>query len=208
MKKNYKIIQKIKGLKEPLIVWGVMLIIFLPARLLFVHFAGNNWIGSLGLATGIAVTIVYLTRKQKLGWFGIMFVRQITKRLKKGKLKKLIYTESIFFMLVSSYVLIAVHYGDTVFTDKKYIDDQMINTAGQTLVDMKFQDMPEWEKNTILVLMIPYIMIFDYPFIANLMSEINTHLHGWLVTIYTVILFQQIESFGIIQLYRKALIHD
>jgi len=197
---------KIFALKEPLIVWGIMTIIFLPARFLFVHYIGNNWIGSFGLPTCMALVIIYLTKKEKLGWFGKMLVNQITKRLKKGKLKILFYLQTFFLITISVFLIYSIHYGDSIKTNTLVLERNMINKIVDLSYNPSFRYMPSYEVQIEGPVFFLTLAINNFPLIAKLISNLNIQYHDWLLTLYTVSLFEHIEAFGVIQLYRKMLI--
>ena len=68
-----------RGIFESLIVFGIMTGLLLPARLLFVEFVSDDWLGSFGIITAISMSVIILAKKQKLGFFGSMLERQIYK---------------------------------------------------------------------------------------------------------------------------------
>ena len=84
---------------ESLIVFGVMGGILLPARLLFVEFVSDDWLGSLGVISAISLAIIILAKKNKLGVFGTMLERQIFK-FQHGKRGIIIFGESVVMLLI------------------------------------------------------------------------------------------------------------
>ncbi|MGI0061995.1 MAG: hypothetical protein ACREBA_06045, partial [Nitrosotalea sp.] len=73
---------KLPDIKEKLIVFGVITGIFLPIRMVFYAYFSAHWIGSLGLVSSLMFVLIFLAHKQKLGRFGNLFLRQITKTIK------------------------------------------------------------------------------------------------------------------------------
>ncbi len=81
---NLQLVSKIKSIFEDLVVVIVMVGIFLPVRLIFYNLISDNWFGSFGLISIIVITLVILSKKNKLGWFGRTYWKSIT-RVHKGK---------------------------------------------------------------------------------------------------------------------------
>ena len=50
--------------KEFAIVGAVMTLVLLPVRLVFVEFVSDSTIGSLGVISGISITLVILAKKK------------------------------------------------------------------------------------------------------------------------------------------------
>ena len=49
---------------EPLIVFSIMGGILLPARLLFVEYISDNWLGSLGVIALISTVVIILAKRK------------------------------------------------------------------------------------------------------------------------------------------------
>ena len=58
---------------------------FLPARIFFYNYVSTWWVGSFGIMTIILVLMLYLVKKEKLGYVGRVWKKQIMK-ISKGKL--------------------------------------------------------------------------------------------------------------------------
>jgi len=59
-----------KGYAESLIVFSFMAEVLLPARLLFVQYVSDNWLGSFGIISALSLSVIILAKKKKLGSFG------------------------------------------------------------------------------------------------------------------------------------------
>ena len=85
---------------ETLAVFGFLLGILFPIRILFVTYITDTWFGSLGILTAVYVIIIILVLKNKMGKFGKMIARQLFK-IHRGKRKYFVYTNiaiaTIFF---------------------------------------------------------------------------------------------------------------
>ena len=55
---------KIGDRVESLIVFLVMGGLLLPARLLFVEYISDSWLGSLGVITAISISVIILAKKK------------------------------------------------------------------------------------------------------------------------------------------------
>jgi len=75
--------KKLREFAESTSVAAVLLLVLLPVRVLFVRYVADDWFGSFGLITGISVLIIYLAKKNKLGWFGRAFHRQMWKSIQE-----------------------------------------------------------------------------------------------------------------------------
>ena len=100
---------------ESLLVFSIMTGILLPVRMLFVAYISDNWFGSLGIISTVLISMVILTKKKKLGFFGPMFERQIYK-FQKGKRGLIIFGESVFLLLILGVMIFAI-----IFTNISHI---------------------------------------------------------------------------------------
>jgi len=74
-----------QDIQEKAIFITVTLGIFLPARIFFYTYVSTWWVGSFGIITIILVLMLYLVKKEKLGYVGRVWKKQIM-RISKGKL--------------------------------------------------------------------------------------------------------------------------
>jgi len=86
----------IQDIKEKLLLLCITLGIFLPVRLFFGTFVSEYWIGSLGMVSAFALLFIYLIKKNKLGFVGRIFEKQM-KKVICGKTGKYIITISFIF---------------------------------------------------------------------------------------------------------------
>src|SRR3989304_10060226 len=111
-------LMKNKNFLEGFIVFSVMTGVLLPVRLFFVTHISTDWFGSFGIISAISVLMIILTKKGKLGRFGKMFEHQMNK-LQKGKRDKIIYGQSIIFLLILGGTIFAIEQGNSVYVDLK-----------------------------------------------------------------------------------------
>ena len=78
---------------EFLIITISLIVILVPLRIFSREIFADEWIGSLGMISIVFGAILFLSKKEKLGKFGEMFLRQIVKN-HKGKKKVIIYFQT------------------------------------------------------------------------------------------------------------------
>ena len=104
--------------KDFFIVAGGMTGILLPVRLLFVEFVSNDTWGSLGLISAISIIIVVLVKKGKLGSFGRMFEREMS-RLTTGKRRIFMATMITFMVIYFSISITLIDQSNTIYLEEK-----------------------------------------------------------------------------------------
>jgi len=195
--------------KEMLIVFGTMMVIMLPVRLLMVEYVSDNWWGSFGAISGIAVLMVVLVKKNKLGRFGQMFESQMLKLHHKGLRRKLVFGNMIFAIVVTGLLIFSVNAGDTIYLDQK---NEIIDQAGGTeALQEKMGNVDElYEKVTpeqilLALILIPYLLIVEFPYFAGLWAIENDYTNGFLLHLATVAFVETLEFFGVLMFYRFTL---
>ena len=177
--------------------------LFLPARLLFVEYISDDWFGSFGIISAIAILIIVLTKKKKLGFFGPMLERQIYK-FQKGKKGALVFGQSLFLLFILGLLIFTIEQGNSVYAELK-------NTAVTTSMTSEIS-----EKDTVLeyannldasdwlfgFLMAPVIFLTAFPQMSAAIASIDQSLDGWLLHFYTVGFVEYLEMFGILVYYR------
>jgi hypothetical protein len=194
---------EIAELKEKLIVLGVTVGIFFPIRIFFSLYVSDNWIWSIGTMTAFAVLLVVLIKKNKLGWFGRIFEKQMRK-IMGGKTGKYLIGFAIFFLVYFGATLFFMDRGDTVYADDKGIFYLAIMEKGgynindlssYGLIGPKLASYKGLENLQVLA-SIDYMFSIAYA-VMNDMSD------GWLEHIVMVMFVEQIELIGILFLYRN-----
>lgn len=193
-----------QGRKEFLIVFGVMTFVFLPIRLLFVQYVSTDWYSSFGVISAIAVLMVFLTKRGKLGKFGQMFQNQMLK-LHQGKRQKLLYLNLAFSFIVLAGLIICINLGDTIY---KTTTEQIVKEAGDDMPKMEeFDKMinkltPERVLQALILL--PQLFIFKFGVFASLWAVENQITHGMLLHFTSVFLVETIEVTGVLMYYKYA----
>jgi len=190
----------LRGIFESLIVFGVMTGLLLPARLLFVEYVSDNWFGSLGIISAISISVIILVKKKKLGFFGLIFERQIHK-FQKGKRGLVVFGESIFLLLILGVMIFAIDQGNPVYSDLKFqnIKNAPSDSAEQILESANDLDASDW---VIGFLMAPVMFITAFPQMSAGIAEVKQSLDGWLMHFYTVGFVEYLELFGILIYYK------
>ena len=190
-----------RGIFESLIVFGIMTGLLLPARLLFVEYVSDDWLGSFGVISVISISIIILAKKQKLGFFGPMLERQIHK-FQKGKRGILVIGESVFLLAILGTTIIAIDQGNSVYSDLKLQNDKNIPSNSvqvQVLETTKDWTVVDWMNGYLMGVV---GMITNFPAMSAAIASIDEATDGWLLHIYTVGFVEYIELLGIFILYR------
>ena len=193
----------LKDMYESLIVFGVMTGLLLPARLLFITYVSDNWIGSFGIISAISITLLVLVKKGKLGKFGRMFQRQIDKLL-SGKRRIIVYAESAFVLALLGTMIFAINMGNSSYS---HIQDEfeiaMKFDNSETLIAQTEEWTAEEWFNGFVAMPIAFIVAF--PQMSAVIAHIDSSLNGWLMHFYTVGFVEYAEFLGILLLYRFVL---
>lgn len=190
-------------LKEKLIVIGVTVGIFFPIRIFFSLYVSDNWVWSIGTMTAFAVLLVVLIKKNKLGWFGKIFEKQMRKII-GGKTGKYLIGFAIFFLVYFGATLFFMDRGDTVYAeDKEVFYLAIMEKGGYSINDLSSYELigPQLAsskglQNLQALASIDYMFSIAYA-VMNDMSD------GWLEHIVMVMFVEQIELIGILFLYRN-----
>lgn len=195
---------KKKNFVESLIVFGVMTGILLPVRLLFVSYVSSDWFGSFGIISAISIVMIILTKKGKLGKFGEMFERQINK-LQKGKRAKIVYGQSIIFLLILGGTIFAIEQGNSSHVDLKnqILEEHEEFTDPKEI--MKKAEQLEAQDWFFGVLGLFLAVFIAFPQLSAVLAVLNESLDGWILHFYTVAFVEYLELFGILIYFRYSL---
>ncbi|RDJ31266.1 MAG: hypothetical protein DWQ18_03850 [Crenarchaeota archaeon] len=186
-----------------MIVFSVMTGILLPVRLVFVEYVSDDWFGSFGIISAISVLMIVLIRKNKLGKFGVIFQRQIDK-IQHGKKGKLVYAQSVFFLLILGGTIFAIEQGNSTYLDiKNSIETEHAEFSNpQELLEQTEQIQPhEWVYGIIGLFMAIFLA---FPQVAAVFAVLNDTFDGWILHFYTVAFVEYLELIAILIGYRFA----
>jgi len=195
--------------KEMLIVFGTMMLVMLPVRLLMVEYVSDNWWGSFGAISAIAILMVVLVKKKKLGRFGEMFESQMLKLHKKGLRQKFVFGNMLFAIFVTGLLIFSINVGDTLYIDAK--NEILEQAGGAEALEEKMGDIGKmWEKITpeqilIALIAIPILLFTQFPYFASLWAIENDLTNGFLLHLATVGFVETLEFFGVLMFYRFTL---
>ena len=193
-----------KNFLESLIVFGVMTGILLPVRLLFVSYVSSYWLGSFGMISAISIIMIILTKKNKLGKFGKMFERQLNK-LQKGKKAKIVYGQSIIFLLILGGTIFSIEQGNSTYEDlKNQILDEHEEFANPEEIMKKTEqlDAKDWIFGVLGLFLAVFIA---FPQLSAVLAVLNDSFQGWILHFYTVAFVEYLELFGILIYFRYTL---
>ncbi len=192
----------IQDIKEKLLLLGITVGIFLPVRLFFGTFVSEYWIGSLGMVSAFALLFFYLIKKNKLGFVGRIFEKQMKKMI-CGKTGKYIIMISLIFLIYFGASLILIDRGNSIyFYDKQILywsfqqNDRLI--LEKTLIGQLEGPAPlgtnlegfGWLSN------IEYTLSLS----LALMDDVS---EGLLSSLVLIVFIEQMEVLGILFLFRK-----
>ena len=195
---------KYQNFIESLIVFGVMTGILLPVRLLFVSYVSSDWFGSFGIISAISITMIVLTKKGKLGKFGEMFERQINK-LQKGKRAKVVYGQSIIFLLILGGTIFAIEQGNSVNLDLKnqlLVDHEEFTNPEEILKKTEQLEVQDWFFGVLGLFLAVFVA---FPQLSAVLAVLNDSFDGWILHFYTVAFVEYLELFGILLYFRYSL---
>ncbi len=185
-----------RGISESLLVFAVMAGVLLPARILFVEFVSDDWLGSVGVITAVSMLVIILAKKKKLGFFGPMLERQMYK-FQKGKRGLVIVGESVFLLFILGTMIFAIEHGNALYAELQTVPDT--NSADQVLETASELEASDWLFG---FLMAHVGFLTAFPERSMAIASIDQKLDGWLLHFYTVGFVEYLELLGILIYYK------
>jgi hypothetical protein len=190
-------------LKEKIIVFGATVCLFLPVRLFFSTYISENWIGSLGVMSALAILLVLLIKYKKLGRFGIIFEKQMRKTI-GGKTGKYLIGFAIFFLVYFGATLMFIDRGNTIYAeDAEIFYLAIMEKGGYNMNDLSSYELigpqlayHQGSQNFNILSNFEYMFSIAY-------SVMNDMSNGWLEHLVVIMLVEQIELIGLLIFYRK-----
>jgi len=189
--------KRLKEFIETFSVGIILLFVLLPIRIIFVRYVADDWLGSFGLITGFSLLILYLSRKNKLGWFGRAFNRQMFK-VHKGKRRIFVYSQLAIGFIFFAGTIYAIGLGDSYYALEKTMVieslefkniDQFVEKSQE---DIRLRDLP------LAIMVFFYIVIFRFDLFAIMLASLNEITDGWVMHFATVFLVEDVELIGIL----------
>jgi len=190
-------------LKEKGIVFGATFGLLLPVRLIFSAYISEDWIGSLGIMSVLAILLVVLIKWKKLGWFGVIFEKQMRKTI-GGKTGKYLIGFAIFFLVYFGATLVLIDRGNTIYAE----DAEIFYLA---IMEKEGYDINDLSSNGLVGLQLAYhqdpqnfeiLSDLDYMF-SIAYSVMNKMSEGWIEHLVVIMMVEQIELIGLLIFYRK-----
>lgn len=188
----------ISDLKEKMILLGITAVVFLPLRLLASHYLFDHWLGNLGIATLISVTLIILIKKEKLGRLGIIFKKQITKTL-WSKSAKIIVCTLVIFMVYFGTTILLVDRGNTIYYEDKLILSDAIVQKDVDRVVLEGLSGPAIAHE---VPLLAYFHYMEYTFSISY-AMLNDATGGWLVNLHLIMFMEQVEILGLLWFFKR-----
>ena len=170
--------------------------ILLPARLFFVQYVSDNWLGSLGIISLITFVIIFLAKKNRLGFFGPMLEKQIFK-FQKGKRGYVVFAESVFLLFLLGGMIFAIEQGNSVYSDLQMHSTS--NSHKEVLESTQNWSVLEWITG---FLMIPMAFLTAFPEMCATIASLDKKMDGWLLHFYTVGFVEYLELLGLLIFYK------
>jgi hypothetical protein len=194
---------------EFLIVTISLIAILVPIRIFSKIVFADEWIGSLGVISGILGLIIFLSKKEKLGIFGQMFIRQIIKN-HKGKRKWIIYLQTILFLSIAVFTIFSIHTGNN---DYYLLKEQVIAEFQKqgTMIDSSLnfdaiqqissQISPEQQVRAIAAL--PLLIIQNFEIFSVVLAVTDQLMGGWVMYFWQIMLIETVEIIVLLGITRK-----
>ena len=204
------------GIAEGLIVAAVMLFIFLPVRLVFYNLVSDNWIGSFGVISLVVVVMVILSKRNKLGAFGRMYWRTLTK-VHKGKARFFSYFMMGMMLYFWGSSIAGMNYaidnpdeiklliGNNTMTIQDHEAMQRLESSIQSkdVIATSKEIQKEFDKYPTLLVIIMFPLLFLMPLFnfitwSAITSIMNEFTKGWFLHFATVFFIESLEVVGIL----------
>jgi len=194
---------------EFLIVTISLIAILVPLRIFSKIVFADEWIGSLGLISVILGMIIFLSKKEKLGIFGQMFIRQINKN-HKGKRKWIIYFQTILFLSIGILTIFSIHTGNndyyllkeqviTEFYKQGIVIDSSLNF--DAIQQISSQISPEQQVGAIAAL--PLLTIQNFEIFSVVLAVTDQMMGGWVMYFWQVMVIEIMEIVALLGITRK-----
>ena len=173
---------------EPIAIGLILVFILLPVRVLFVSYVNDHWLGSFGIVSLVSFIVLYLAKKDKLGWFGRAFVRQLFK-IRNGKRKYIFFVGAAFSLLYFGSIIIGVELSNTYLNELK--TELQTATGLDSLNDISYDLTIDDIQKTF------YGIIARPDLLAISIGVVNDMTHGYLLHFAIVFVVEELELIGI-----------
>ena len=197
---------------ESILVLAVLFAAVWSTRIVVVTILGHNWIGTLGVTSGILGTITVLSWYDKLGWFGRtykkIFTHKITRKLTKYRI--ILAGITLYFMGVMSlgaHIGVGYHYTESA----QLLQEVKVQSGGEISYDTILQNTEQKVKEDPLDYATGFTMMALYFILAPFLDTHNyLVLFGMAAQVFPaffyyvdVIFIEEIEVLGVMILWIK-----
>ncbi len=208
--------QKAVSVLEDSIVMIVMFCIFLPMRVVFYNVVSDNWFGSFGLISAIVVALVLLSKKNKLGWFGRIYWKSIT-RVHKGKRRIISYFSVAIMLYLWGSMIFGINFAltdpdaiqlkidtlNTITPEEQAAFDRINNAvndydlaATNNEIMKGYENIPP-ELIVIGLFLVFFMPVLDFVTWAVIVSLVDNMMSGWFLHFGTIFFIEALEIVGI-----------
>ena len=199
---------------EFLIVTISLIAVLVPLRIVSKIVFEDEWIGSLGLISVVLGTILFLSKKEKLGIFGQMFIRQII-RNHKGKRKWIIYLQTILFLSIGILTIFSIHTGNNEyyllkeqviaeFQKQGIVIDSNLNYDAIQQISSQVS----LEQQAMAITALPLLTIQDFKIFSVVLAVTDQLMGGWVMYFWQVMLIEIIEITALLGITRKLFLKN
>ena len=196
---------------EFLIVTVSLISILVPLRIFLRLVLVDDWIGSIGVISIVFGSLLFLSKKEKLGVFGQMFIRQITRNY-TGKKKWVVYSQIMFFLLFGILTIFSIHLGNTEyyvlkeqviaeFNKKDVMIDSQINYDAIHQISSQLS----LEQQLGSIALLPVLIIQHYEIFSVVLAVTDQLMGGWVMYFWQIMVIETIEIMLFLALSRKYL---
>lgn len=199
---------------EFLIVTITLIAILVPLRIFSREIFAGDWVGSLGMISIVFGAILFLSKKEKLGIFGHMFLRQIIKN-HKGKKKAIIYFQTVIFLSMGIFTIFSINAGNT---DYQILKEQVLEEFLSQGVIIG----SEWNYDSIeqissqvstkekieSIISLPFLIIENFEIFSVVLAVTDQLMGGWVMYFWQVMVVEIAEITIFIVVSKKFLVKN
>lgn len=194
---------------EFLIITSSLIVVFFTIRIVSRTIFMDEWIGSLGLISVILGMILFLSKKEKLGVFGQMFIRQIIKN-HKGKRKWIMYIQIILFLFIGISTIFSIHMGNNEYyllkeqvIDKFQEQGMMIDSNLNLEVIKNISSQISSKEQISGIVLLPLLAIQHFEIFSVVLAVTDQLMGGWVMYFWQVMIIEVIEITVFIGISKK-----
>ena len=196
---------------EFLIITVSLIVILVPLRIFSREIFADEWIGSLGMISIVFGTILFLSKKEKLGKFGEMFLRQILKN-HKGKKKAFIYFQTGLFLSIGIFTIFSINAGNTDYQMLKdqileeFLNQGVVIDSGWDYDSIeKISSQITTEEQIESIASFPILIIENFEIFSVVLAVTDQLMDGWVMYFWQVMIVEITEITVFLVISKKFL---